>query len=147
MQQSLQYGAYRKVEVETASQGKLILMLFSGAIQRAERAKLLLEQGKHTQVHSHLIRAQEIVSELRGALNMEAGEVAANLNRCYEYINYVLVQANVKKDVGLISEGIEHLEELRDAWEELFASVANEGGKASAERVDSHGAAALNVRS
>ena len=30
------YGAYKKVDVETASQGKLIVMLFNGAIQRAE---------------------------------------------------------------------------------------------------------------
>ena len=31
-----EYDAYKKVDVQTASQGKLIVMLFNGAIQRAE---------------------------------------------------------------------------------------------------------------
>ena len=30
------YSAYRQVDIETASQGKLIVMLFNVAIQRAE---------------------------------------------------------------------------------------------------------------
>ncbi len=147
MQQALQYGAYRKVEVETASQGKLIVMLFNGAIQRAEQAKRMLERKKLEGAHTHLIRAQEIISELRGALNMEAGDIALNLDRSYEYIHHVLVQANVKKDAALIDESIAHLEELRDGWQEAVANMAHEGGKIPPGSGNPHGSASLNIES
>ena len=74
------YGAYKQVNVETASQGKLIVMLFGGAIKRAEDAKKQLEAGKFEGVHNNLIRAQDIVAELRACLDMKAGAVAENLD-------------------------------------------------------------------
>jgi len=67
---------YQQVTVETASQGKLIVMLFNGAVQRAEKAIADIEANRMDNVHNHLVRAQDIVAELGGALNMEAGEIA-----------------------------------------------------------------------
>jgi len=57
------FGAYTRVDIETASQGKIIVMLFNGAIKRAEEAKRQLEKGKREGVHNNLIRAQEIIAE------------------------------------------------------------------------------------
>ncbi len=139
------YSAYRRVDVETASQGKLIAMLFNGAIQRAEEAKRQIERNNIGSVHNNLIRAQEIVAELRGALNMEAGQVAENLDRIYDYCHHLLVQANIKKDVALLDEAAGLLTQLRDTWHELFEKLAEEGQSPSRE-LNPHGANMINVQ-
>ena len=56
------YGAYTKVNVETASQGKLVVLLFSGAIQRASQAKAKILSGRLADAHNDLIRAQDIIN-------------------------------------------------------------------------------------
>ena len=86
---------YRQVDVETTSQGKLIVLLFNGAIQRAEESRRLMEEEKMDiqTISNKLIRAQDIIAELRSALDMSAGEISENLNQSYEYFQYLLVQA------------------------------------------------------
>ncbi len=119
-QHAIKHGTYQKVAVETASQGKLIVMLFNGAVQRTKQAeRLLAEGGRPGEIHNNLIRAQDIVAELRSALDLSQGEVAHNMNRIYKYIHDQLIQANLRKDPAIMAECIEHLEALRDTWQEV----------------------------
>ena len=139
-------GTYTQVDVETASQGKLIVMLFNGAIKRAEEAKRQLQKRKNDGVHNNLIRAQDIIGELRGALNMKAGTIAANLDRIYEYLQHLLVTANIKKDAAPIDECVGLMTTVRDMWEELFDSLAKEGNDVKSPAANQHGAAVLNLQ-
>jgi flagellar protein FliS len=144
------YSAYKQVDVETASQGKLIVLLFNGAIQRAEEAKRLMqcEPMDIGGVHNKLVRAQDIISELRGALNLNMGEVAVNLDRSYEYFHHLLVQANLKKDPSMIDECVELMTIIRDTWEEVFQQVAeNEILPPETPTINPHGASVLNIQS
>lgn len=138
-------NAYTKVDVETASQGKLVVMLFNGAIKRAEEAKRQLEKGKGEGVHNNLIRAQEIVAELRASLDMKHGDVATNLDRLYEYFQHLLVTANVRKSEEPIEQCIRLMADMRDTWEEAFRQAASTPG-ASAPQINQHGAALLNLQ-
>ena len=95
MSAAAQYNAYKRVDVETSSQGKLIVMLFNGAIQRAEEAKRQLAKGRTEGVHNNLLRAQDIVAELRNALDMKVA-IAKQLDRIYEYFQYLLIKANIR---------------------------------------------------
>jgi len=140
------HEAYRKVDVETASQGRLIVLLFNGALQRAEEAKRELDKGNIEGVHNNLVRAQDILAELRGALNMEAGEVARNLDRAYEYFHHLLIQANIRKDVAPLDECINMMTEMRDAWESLFSSLAKDDRPDRAPMLNQHGSAVINVQ-
>ncbi len=139
------YGIYKRVDVETASQGKLIVMLFNGAIQRAEEAKRQLEKGRVQNVHNNLIRAQDIIAELRGALNMSAGEIARNLDRIYEYFQHLLIMANIRKDTAPIDECIRMMGEMRDTWRDLFEMAAKEEPHQEPQ-VNPHGSAVMNVQ-
>lgn len=124
------YKAYRQVDVETASQGKLVVMMFNGAIQRAEAAKRGLAESNMEIVHESLVRAQDIIAELRGALDLSAAAVAEDIDKVYEYLGHLLIQANIKKSSEPIDEFLLHAEGLRDTWEEAF--VAAERGNTSA---------------
>ena len=136
---------YTTVDVETASQGKLIVMLFNGAIKRAEEAKRQLEKGKNEAVHNNLIRAQEIVAELRSSLDMRHGDVARNLDRLYEYFQHLLITANIRKTAAPIDECIGLMTGLRDTWQEAFRQVS-EQQTGDAPRINQHGAAVLNLQ-
>lgn len=141
------YGAYKRVGVETASQGKLVTMLFDGAIRRAEQAKAAIEAGaKPADSHNHLVRAQEIVAELRSALNFDMGEVAHNLDRIYEYFIHLLVKANLNKDTAAIDECIALMREMRETWAEVFANAeASKPMAAQPPRLNQHGNALMDL--
>jgi len=139
------YSTYKRVDVETASQGKLIVMLFNGAIQRAEEAKRQLEKGRLQNVHNNLIRAQDIIAELRGALNMSAGEIARNLDRIYEYFQHLLIMANIRKDTTPIDECVRMMSTIRDTWQEVFDGTGKES-PSTTPQLNQHGAAVMNVQ-
>lgn len=137
--------AYRRVDIETASQGRLIVMLFNGAIRQAAEAQRQLEAEKGTGAHKHLIQAQEIIAELRSALNMDAGEVAHNLDRSYEYFHHLLVTANIKKEVEPIEECVGLMTSMRDTWEELFRNMEREEAVEIPVAINKHGASIMNL--
>ena len=144
-QTAAQLGAYKRVDVETTSQGKLIVLLFNGAIQRAEEAKRHIAAGSIEHVHNNLIRAQEILGELRSALDMKTGAIAQNLDRIYEYLQHLLITANLRKSVEPIEECLGHLTVLRDTWKEAFDKLAKEGQTATAAVMNQHGASLMNL--
>lgn len=142
------YGTYKQVDVETASQGKLIVMLFNGAIQRTEEAKRQMAKRNNQAVHNNLIRAQDIIAELRGALNMQAGEIARSLDLSYEYFQHLLIRANVEKKDEPIDECVRLMTGMRDTWQELFANLAKEA-EAKVPKpppINQHGSSFMNVQ-
>ncbi len=146
--QAAQLSAYKKVDVETTSQSKLIVMLFNGAIQRSEEAKRQLDKGRIQGVHDNLIRAQEILGELRGALNMKASSVAANLDRIYEYLQHLLIKANINKDTKPIEEAVLFMTSLRDTWREAFEKLEQEKplGIPVPPKINTHGESFVNLQ-
>ncbi len=146
LQTAAQLGAYKRVDVETASQGKLIVLLFNGAIQRAEEAKRQIALGSVEHVHNNLIRAQEILGELRSALDMKTGLIAQNLDRIYEYLQHLLITANLRKSVEPVEECLNHLTTLRDTWKEAFDKLGQEGPGSNAPSINQHGASLMNIK-
>lgn len=146
----IDYGVYKRVDVETASQGKLVVMLFNGAIQRAEEAKRHILARNFPEAHNKLIRAQEIITELRSALDMKAGEIAQNLNRIYEYFQYLLIRANLRKETEPIDLCVELMTEMRDTWQLAFEKAQKEQSAGThvpptPPAPNVHGAAVMNI--
>ena len=118
------HQTYKQVHVETASQGKLIVMLYDAAIKRTEEAIRLLDTKKFDEVNNNLIRAQDIIAELRASLDMKTGEIAANLDRLYDYIHRLLIGGNVRKQKSPLEESLKLMTALRDTWKELFDNLS-----------------------
>jgi flagellar protein FliS len=115
------WQSYRQVATRTASPGQLVLMLYEGAIRFLERAQTGFELDDpveaNTTVNNNIIRAQEIIRELDFSLNLDqGGELAVQLRRLYDYFDRVLLESNLRKDPGGITEVIARLTVLRDAW-------------------------------
>jgi len=139
------HATYQRVDVETSSQGKLIVMLFNGAIKRAEEARRQMGTGNNQSVHNNLLRAQDILGELRAALNMKAGPIAENLDRLYEYFQHLLIRANVKKEHEPIDECVALMSDLRDTWQDVFDNLHREQPSKQAPAIEPHGASVLNI--
>lgn len=111
------YEQYRKAGISTASSGKLILMLYDGAIRFLKEAKSGLSEKKFDLANNNIIKAQNILTELMLSLNMDVGEIAQNLYSLYDFMNRELIKANAKKDKKPVDIVIRMLGELRSAWE------------------------------
>lgn len=116
-----QSDRYRQVRVETASSVDLVIMLYRGAIRFLAEAEEAMVARDIPGAHRCLVRSQEIVAELMGSLNLDAGEVAVNLSRLYDYMQRRLIEANLRKDPAAVREVRAFLAELLDAWETIAA--------------------------
>lgn len=113
------YKTYETNYVTTATPEKLLVMLHEGAIKFLRLAELAIDD-KNIERRSHnLVKAQDILFELRVTLNHDAGEIASNLEKLYEYMHHQLVQANIKNDKNLVIEVREMITELKEIWKQI----------------------------
>lgn len=113
-------GAYQDVAVSTQSKGRLVVMLYDGAIKFLKLAIKELEAGNYATKGQYINRAQDIISELNAVLDMDAGgEIAENLRRLYGFMSRHLNQANMKRDPQRIQEVIGLLQELNQSWKAI----------------------------
>jgi flagellar protein FliS len=110
---------YLEQQASTATPAELISMLYAGAVARVTAAIDLLRDGDYDEARARLLRTQEIILELRCSLDHRAGgEVAANLDRLYDFSYRRLVSAVVDRDPAPASDALGVLVTLRDAWRE-----------------------------
>lgn len=117
------YNVYRETSVKTASPGKLIIMLYEGAIKQLTMAsEYINDDGKilpnNIEALSKCItKAQEIITELMVSLDMDkGGDIAKNLMSLYVYFNDELLRANISKEKSKILEVKKMMSDLLSAW-------------------------------
>lgn len=114
--------SYRETQIKTATQGKLIVMLYDGAIKFINLALESMQDGKakYDSISNHIIKAQDIVTELMVSLDFEkGGEIAKSLFSLYMFINRQLLDANIQKESDPLDTVKKLLIELRSAWVEV----------------------------
>jgi flagellar protein FliS len=117
----LTYGQnqYRRTQVNTVDRGRLIILLYEGAISFLSKAQHSIQEDDIAGASVLINRAQDIIDELNAALNMElGGDIAQNLRRLYMFMNDQLVQAKIKADLNPLKEVVRMLSSLNDAWRE-----------------------------
>jgi len=69
-------NAYREVSVRTATQGKLIVMLYDEAVKQLDLAISLMQAKTRSldKVHNALIKSQDIITELMAGLDFDLFE-------------------------------------------------------------------------
>lgn len=115
--------AYQGYQVQTASPGEQVAMLYEGARRFADLALRGLEEGRPEDVSLYTGKAQRILEELALCLNHDAGEIAGNLDRLYEYWRWRLGQGLIKQEPGAYREVSEALGQMAEAWREAARSL------------------------
>jgi flagellar protein FliS len=124
MEQSKMNGldAYQEAAVMTQSKGRLVVMLYDGAIKFLRQAVHDFETKDYMGKGRNIGKAQDIILELSTVLDMESGgDIAKNLRALYNFMNKRLSQANIKCDVQMVREVINLLEELNQSWRAITA--------------------------
>ncbi|HUU17967.1 MAG TPA: flagellar export chaperone FliS [Sedimentisphaerales bacterium] len=113
-------AAYQDNVVTTQSKGRLIVMLYDGAIKFMRLAIKELEANNYEAKGHYINKAQDIINELNVVLDMDAGgEIAANLRKLYCFMSNRLSEANIKCDAQMIRDCIKLMEELNQSWKAI----------------------------
>jgi len=134
------YANYKNSTVETASPGKLLLMLYNAAIRNLDSAIQSIADKDIQAAHKSIVRTQDIISEFMCTLNMDY-DISEKLLALYDYLHRRLVEANIHKDVEIIKEVRGFLVELRDAWQEAVKKASSMTTRAAAA-----GGGGINLR-
>jgi flagellar protein FliS len=110
--------AYRKQNVLTASPVELIVMLYDGLRKNIILSERAIKKRDMEGAHNHLLKAQNIVSELMNCLDLSF-QISEELMKIYDFLFRGLVESNMKKSVDNLPDYLEIVDELRGAWIEV----------------------------
>ena len=125
------YNAYKETNVKTASQGRLVVLLYEEAVRQLTLASSLFSEDSNLPVQNierfgkSILKSQEIITELQVSLDMEkGGEIAKNLMALYIFFNRQLTDANIKEDKAIVESILKMMSELCESWRQAAASSA-----------------------
>ena len=140
------YTAYKETGVKTASQGKLIVLLYQEAVKQLAKALSFIgadnrvEPGDIEKLNNCIVKTQEILTELMTSLDMEkGGEIAKNLMALYVFFNKELLDANIKHDRQKIESVHRMMSELTNAWITAVESTAPVAQPVARTNIDING--------
>lgn len=126
--------SYIKEQILSASPEELLILMYDSAIRSLEDAKKMTDAYEFNQ---RLIKAQNIIAELMGALKKEkAPEVVTNLAKLYEFIYRQLVDANLNRDVLRVDRVLGLLRNLRDSWQQAIEKAEHEKKAARGSEIE-----------
>ncbi len=113
-------SAYTDNEVTTQAPGRVVVLLYEGAIRFLRQAIDEMQQGHTFEKGQHIHKALAVIQELDQALDMKAGgEIASNLRSLYQFISRHLFQANARNETRMVEEVIALLDDLNGGWKAI----------------------------
>lgn len=115
--QTNRFDQYKQQNAMTASPGDLTLMLYNGCITNLKLFKTFVIEKNIEKAHEYSQKAQAIIDELLRTLDMRY-PISEQLMKLYDFIQNLIIEANLQKDIEKSETAIEFLTELRDTWQE-----------------------------
>ncbi|RMF92377.1 MAG: flagellar export chaperone FliS [Candidatus Schekmanbacteria bacterium] len=111
---------YRVTQISTSNRIKTISLLYEGAINFLNQSKIKMQEHDYKSKGIYLSKASRIVSELSNALDPTVNkELTRELERLYEFINFKILEANMKNNPAFIDESIKILKTIKEGWDKL----------------------------
>lgn len=111
---------YQETTVTTQNKGRLIVLLYEGAIRFLTQARTAIENENYTQKTTAIAKARDIIFELNQSLNIEqGGTLAQNLRGLYNFLWRYIGQAGIQNNIEMIDKSIHILEDLASAWRKI----------------------------
>ena len=117
---------YKNRSINNVSKEKLLIMLVEGGVKFCKIAKLAFKTNNLKEIHTNLVKAQDIFYELMITLDTEKGGVwAENLKSIYAFIIDRLSRCNIEKNEAILDEVFPVVQEVNDMWQEVYKKVVN----------------------
>lgn len=114
---------YRQADSSEASYAtphRLVQKLMSGVLDGIANAKGSIVHKDPEQRNDQIQWTMRVIDGLRGALDFEqGGEIAANLDSLYDYMNRRLYDANIHNDAEPLDEVSSLMKEIKVAWDSM----------------------------
>ncbi len=124
---------YQTSNITTATPEKLMIMLFDGAIQFLQKAKIAIEEKNLQERALNIESARKIVRELMRTIDLENGnDVSKSLFRLYNKMAMKLIKANVSKNANLVDEVMTDMMNIRWGFQK---AIEIQNGVSSVEEV------------
>ncbi|GEB31393.1 flagellar export chaperone FliS [Brevibacillus parabrevis] len=117
---------YQSNQVATATPADLTLMLYNGALKFIKQAKVAIEEKNMVRAHEASLKIQNILYELMSTLNSEY-DISKDFAKLYEFMLQRTIEANVQKDILLLSEVEDLFVQFRDTWKEAMQLARKQG--------------------
>lgn len=124
--------AYSEIEITTdvmtASNHRLIELLFNKCLQRIEMAKHFMAEKEFIKKSESIQKAFNIIQHLRQCLNHDdpkTQEIARLLDSLYAYAQSKLFEANMKDNLTYIEEAKKIIVEIKSGWEGIKQEEKN----------------------
>jgi flagellar protein FliS len=127
-----QRARFATTAASTASPQALLVMLYDRLVLDLERADAAGALGDVAATHRSLVHAQDIVTELSLALEVDAWEGGPGLQALYAWLLTELVEANTAKDGERVRACLAAVVPLRDAWREAATATTATAGPPAA---------------
>lgn len=122
------YSQYQKTQVTTASRGKILLMLYEGAIRFTRQAHTAMSQKKIAEKGKYISKATAILSELMATLDFKAGgQLAVDLENLYVFMIDKLIEGNIKNDPECLEHVERLLKTLYEGWKDVVENPRPDG--------------------
>jgi flagellar protein FliS len=111
---------YRRNAINTSSQGKLILMMYDGAIKFVKLAIKNQDKNDISGKSTYIRKTHDIINELSCCLDLKkGGPVSEKLENLYRFMLRQLTLANIKNDRKALESVLKVLSTLNEAWEQV----------------------------
>ncbi len=120
------YSAYKKQSVTTMTPVEVVIKLYSETERQMAIAVSAIDDTKDVKrAHNALIKAQELLGALRGALDMSI-PISGNLDQLYDFFQRTAEKANIQKDATELKKIIPMIADLRDAFTQISQMTKEE---------------------
>jgi flagellar protein FliS len=120
--------SYRNVNaygnLADASPYQVVQLMLDALLSRIAEATGHLERGETAAKGEKIGKALGIIEALLLGLDMQrGGDIAANLERLYDYVSRTLLKANLENRVDLLKEASSLLREIKLGWDGIAAEA------------------------
>ena len=124
---------YQANNINTATPEKLMILLFDGALQFLQKAKIAIAENNLQERSQNIDGARKILRELMRTIDLENGnDVSKQLFRLYNRMAMDLIKANVQRNAQKIDVVIEDLTNIRWGFQK---AIEIQNGLTTAEEV------------
>jgi flagellar protein FliS len=117
--------AYRAREIQTATPGRLVVLVFDHVVAQLARASFAHKAGKIEERVTAVAKARAGIFELIATLDSErGGAVAANLKSLYGFFLVELQEFGRKPDVERLNRVAKMVSDLREAFAHIAVDSA-----------------------
>ncbi|MBC6904738.1 flagellar export chaperone FliS [Saccharophagus sp. K07] len=108
---------------EEISSHRVISLLMDGALERIEQAQQAYADKNIADLEVLVGKLVAIINGLRNCLNMDAGEIAVNLDALYEYMVERITLATMETLPSVLAEVDGLVGEIKSGWDQMDFSA------------------------